>query len=126
MPSIRLIRSADLTTETTQTPGMTRAEAFSDGGMWSGLVTTAPGMVSGWHHHGDYDTVIYVVAGRLRFESGAGGEEIVDAAPGDFLMVPRRTVHGESNPTDRESAAVVLRIGSGPPVTNVDGPAGVQ
>ncbi len=35
-----------------------------------GSVTTEPGMRSGWHHHGDYESHIYVVSGGLRMESG--------------------------------------------------------
>jgi uncharacterized RmlC-like cupin family protein len=28
------------------------------------VVRTEPGMVSGWHHHGEYETVIYVLSAR--------------------------------------------------------------
>ena len=57
--------------------------------MWAGLVRTAPGMASGWHHHGDYETAIYVVSGRLRMEFGPGGQQVEEAEAGDFLYVPR-------------------------------------
>lgn len=123
MTHVRIIRPEERKGETAPTPGMTREEAFSDSGMWSGYVRTAAGMTSGWHHHGNYETVIYVTSGQLRMESGAGGGEIIDARPGDFVLVPRDTVHRESNPSEEEAGLVVLRVGSGPPVTNVDGPA---
>ena len=42
------------------TPGMTRQVALHTGGMWSGTVDTEAGATSGWHHHGDHDTTIYV------------------------------------------------------------------
>jgi quercetin dioxygenase-like cupin family protein len=29
-----------------------------------------PGVVSGWHHHGDYGIYGYVVSGSARFEDG--------------------------------------------------------
>jgi uncharacterized RmlC-like cupin family protein len=106
-----------------RTDGMTREQAISVPGMWAGLVRTAPQMTSGWHHHADYDTSIYVVSGSLRMESGPGGGHVVDAGPGDFLHVPKGAIHRESNPGDHESQLVVVRAGRGPAVVNVGGPA---
>ena len=80
-------------------------------------------MVSGWHHHGAYESVIYVMTGRLRMESGSEGLDVVEAGPGDFLLVPRGAIHREGNPGDEEGTVIVVRSGSGPPVTNVDAPA---
>jgi uncharacterized RmlC-like cupin family protein len=105
------------------TPGMVREQAIAVEGLWSGLVTTEQGMTSGWHHHGEHDTSIYVAAGRLRMEFGAGGGDVVEAAAGDFVFVPKGAVHREGNPGDGPSALVVVRAGSGPTVVNVDGPA---
>ena len=105
------------------TPGMVREQAVAVEGLWAGLVRTDAGMASGWHHHGDYDTSIYVVSGALRMEFGPGGETVVDAGPGDFMHVPKGAIHRESNPTDGESQAVVVRAGQGPPTINVEGPA---
>jgi uncharacterized RmlC-like cupin family protein len=105
------------------TPGMTREQATVTDGLWAGLVRTEAGMVSGWHHHGDYETSIYVLTGALRMESGPNGQAVVEAGPGDFLFVPRGAVHREANPGDTESQIVVVRSGHGPPVINVDGPA---
>lgn len=51
------------------------------------------------HHHGDYESHIFVVAGGLRMEAGPGGQHVVDAQPGDFRPLPPRTVHREGNPT---------------------------
>ena len=56
------------------TPGMTREQAIQTEGMWAGFVRTDPGMVSGWHHHGSYESSIYVLSGSLRMEFGPGGE----------------------------------------------------
>ena len=104
------------------TPGMTREEAISVEGMWAGLVKTDPHMISGWHHHGEYETSIYVISGFLRMESGPEGATIVEASPGDFLHVPKRAIHREGNPGDTESRLVVVRAGHGPPVINVEAP----
>ncbi|MGH2720745.1 MAG: cupin domain-containing protein [Actinomycetota bacterium] len=104
------------------TSGMVREEAISVEGLWGGLVRTDAGMTSGWHHHGDYNTSIYVVSGSLRMESGPAGTDVVEAQPGDFVFVPKGVIHRESNPSELESQLVVVRAGSGPPVVNVDGP----
>jgi uncharacterized RmlC-like cupin family protein len=105
------------------TPGMSRGVALRTEGMWSGTVDTEPGAVSGWHHHGEHETTLYIVSGRMRLESGPLGGHVVDAGPGDFLHVPAGAVHRESNPGQERSRAVIVRCGSGTPTVNVDGPA---
>lgn len=104
------------------TPGVVREEAIAVEGMWGGLARTEAGMTSGWHHHGDYDTAIYILSGSLRMESGPGGTDMLEARAGDFVFVPKGVIHREANPGDTESHVVVVRAGSGPPVVNVDGP----
>jgi uncharacterized RmlC-like cupin family protein len=104
------------------TPGMRRRRAFTTPQVWAGMVHTEVGMVSGWHHHGDHDTMLYVLAGRLRLEFGPGGTDAVEAGPGDFLRVPPNTVHRESNPAAEPSTAVIARAGTGAVTVNVDGP----
>jgi uncharacterized RmlC-like cupin family protein len=105
------------------TPGMIREQAIATDRMWSGLVRTDAGMVSGWHHHGDHETAIYVLSGALRMEFGGEGRDVLDAGPGDFLFVPRGAIHRESNPSSEPSELVVCRSGSGESVVNVEGPA---
>lgn len=105
------------------TPGMVREQAVASDGLWAGVVTTDGGATSGWHHHGDYDTCAYVVSGGLRIESGPAGSEVVEAGPGDFVFVPKGAVHREGNPTGAAGEVVVVRVSTGPPVINVDGPA---
>jgi uncharacterized RmlC-like cupin family protein len=115
--------SDDELTPADPTPGMTRRLGLRTEGMWSGTVDTEPGTTTAWHHHGEHDTTLYVVAGRFRLESGPGGREIVEGGPGDFLHVPAGAIHRESNPGEETSRAVVVRCGSGTPTTNVDAPA---
>ncbi|MEO6957414.1 MAG: cupin domain-containing protein [Antricoccus sp.] len=117
-----LVTDADLNTAD-PTPGMSRRVALQEQGMWSGTVDTDPGVVSGWHHHGDHETTLYIVEGKMRLESGVDGEHVVEAGPGDFLHVPAGAVHRESNPTDARARAVIVRCGTGTPTINVDGPA---
>ena len=120
-PVLRI--GADELTPSDPTPGMARSLAMHDAGMWTGVVDTDPGTVSGWHHHGDHETTLYVVSGRMRIESGPGGSEVVEGGPGDFLRVPAGAVHRESNPGDDASRAVIVRCGTGDPTVNVEGPA---
>ena len=105
-----------------QTPGMQREQAIADEHTWVGAVRTQPKVFSGWHHHADYDTYVYILSGRVRLEFGAGGHEHADAGPEDFIHVPRHVVHREGNPDENEAHAVLVRVGSGPSLVNVDGP----
>lgn len=123
MTEVRVIRGDDLRAAD-PTPGMVRAAAVVSGSLWSGLVHTDPGMVSGWHHHGTHETSLFVVRGRMRLEYGTDGTAAVDAGAGDFLHVPPYAVHRESNPGGERSTAVIARAGSGAVTVNVDGPAG--
>jgi len=118
----RLIAPAERV-EADPTPGVVREQAIAADGMWAGLVRTEPQMVSGWHHHGEHETSIYVASGRLRIESGAGGGLVVEASEGDFVHVPAGSVHREANPGETESRLIVVRAGQGPTTVNVDGPA---
>ena len=119
---VRLVRPAERTPGPA-TPGMDRQQAFATDGMWAGLVRTEPGMVSGWHHHGEFESVIYVLSGALRMEFGPGGEQVLEAEPGDYLYVPKGAVHREGNPSSEPADIIVVRAGSGESTFNVDGPA---
>jgi uncharacterized RmlC-like cupin family protein len=116
---VRKVAAAELTPGQ-PTPGIARDEAIAVDDRWSGRARTDAGVTSGWHHHGDHDTIIYVVAGAIRVETATGA---VQGEVGDFLHVPAHTVHRESNPTDATAEVVLVRRGSGPVVVNVDGPS---
>jgi uncharacterized RmlC-like cupin family protein len=119
-----LVRSAERKHETTQTPGMEREQAVRTPAMWAGLAKTAGNTFSGWHHHGAYESVIYVLRGRMRLEFGKGGKDVLEAAAGDTVYVAPGEIHREGNPGDDVSELYVVRGGSGDIVINVDGPAG--
>lgn len=111
--------SSDALTPGEPTPGIVREQAIVLDDIWSGRARTEPGVTSGWHHHGDHDTVVYVVRGAFRVETAAG---VVHSEAGDFVHIPARTVHRESNPTDETAEVVLVRRGTGPVTVNVDGP----
>ena len=80
---VRVVREDDLV-DGDPTPGMHRQVAFEAPSLWAGLVHTDPGATSGWHHHGDHETSLYVVAGTMRLEFGAArgpGGRCVHAGP---------------------------------------------
>jgi uncharacterized RmlC-like cupin family protein len=105
------------------TPGMERQQAFATEDLWAGFIRTDPDSVSGWHHHGAYDTVIYVLSGSLVVEFGAAGSDSVSADPGDFVHVPRGVVHRERNPSSEPADLVGVRVGRGESTINVEGPS---
>lgn len=105
------------------TPGKVREQAIAVNGLWSGLVRSEPGAASGWHHHGEHDTTVYVIAGTVRIEFGPGGAHAVEAGPGDFVHIPRHIVHREVNSGSTPAEEIITRSGTGPPTVNVDGPA---
>src|SRR5659263_620103 len=65
---VRVIPGDALDSNTPQTPGMNRAAAVTrDRGsekLWAGTVTIHPGARTGAHHHGELESVIYVIRGR--------------------------------------------------------------
>jgi len=126
---LRIVRSGDLDTSTPQTPGMTRAEAISHARvgaqkLWAGTVVVQPAAKTGPHHHGELETVIYVVRGRACFRWGDRLEFVDEAGPGDFVYVPPYVPHQELNAVkDQPVEAVVVRSGQEPIVVNLDIPS---
>ena len=108
--------------DTDSAPGIKREEAFAKPGLWAGRSTTEPGVTSGWHHHGEADTIVYVLSGTVEI---GFGEDAVKASEGDFLVIPSGLIHRESTPSDAPSKSIVIRTGGeGPPTYEVDGPNG--
>jgi uncharacterized RmlC-like cupin family protein len=118
-----LVKASERRRETSQTPGMDREEAVRTPSMWAGIAKTAPHAFSGWHHHGAYESVIFVLRGAVRLEYGPGGKETLDGAAGETLYVAPGEVHREGNPGDEPSEIVVVRGGEGELVINETGPA---
>jgi uncharacterized RmlC-like cupin family protein len=126
---IRIIRRGELDSNTPQTSGMTRAEAISRARvgadkLWAGTVVVHPRAKTGPHHHGELETVIYIVSGRARFRWGNNLEFVDEAGPGDFIFVPPYVPHQELNArTDIPVEAVIVRSGQEPIVVNLDIPS---
>jgi uncharacterized RmlC-like cupin family protein len=120
---VRFVHPAELMSADHLTPGMHREVAFAQEGVWVGTVRTEPGIVTGWHHHGDYDTFIYVTSGEFRLEWGPGGNRAQAGGPGTFIHVPGGVIHREASASDNGVEALLFRVGAGQVVVNVDGPA---
>ena len=104
-----------------RTPGMRRLQAVAADDRWIGIVRTEAGAWSGWHHHGDHETYFYVMRGTIELEYGSP-PRVVRVASREFGHVPARLVHRERTGPGSDGEAVLVRIGSGPPVVNVDDP----
>jgi uncharacterized RmlC-like cupin family protein len=122
---VRVIRADELDDATAQTPGMHRRAAVTArtgaSKLWAGTVTVEPKAKTGAHHHGDLESVIYVVKGLARMRWGERLEFVAEAAPGDFIYVPPYVPHQEINASDdRELQCVLVRSGQQGLVVNLD------
>jgi len=112
-PSVRVVRATDLSDRTSQTPGKVRrtaidGESVGSRSLWVGRVSTGPGMKSGAHHHGDSETVSFVISGHVRMLFGDGLSESVEAGPGDYVYVPPHCIHVEVNASDSEPVEEIV------------------
>ncbi len=117
---LKRIRRNEVVTSAGQNEAMERGIAISretcgSAGLYSSIVTTAPGGRSRVHHHGACETSIYVLNGQARFLSGEGLREMTTADEGDFVYIPAQEVHVEENASDSQPLVVLL-------TRNCDGP----
>jgi uncharacterized RmlC-like cupin family protein len=125
---VRVVHAGELDPNTPQTPGMHREAAINAARagaekLWAGTVVIDADAKTGAHHHGDLESVIYVVSGRARMKWGERLEFTAEAGPGDFIYVPPYVPHQEINAsTDDELSCVVVRSGQEPVVVNLDLP----
>jgi uncharacterized RmlC-like cupin family protein len=110
----RRITPAERATSVGQNNDMERsiavsAETVGAVGLYSSVVTTAPGGKTRIHHHGECETSIFIVSGRARYTWGPTGlEQAMDAGPNDFIYIPAGEVHVEENASATEPLVVVL------------------
>ena len=123
---VKIVRGSELDPNTPQTAGMTRAAAITHAKtgaskLWAGTVVVQPAARTGAHHHGELETVLYIVRGRARMRWGDHLEFAEEAGPGDFIYVPPFVPHQEMNArSDEPVEAVVVRSGQDPIVVNLD------
>lgn len=126
---VRIVRAGEFDTNTPQTPGMSRAAAITTASagahkLWAGTVVVQPNAKTGAHHHGELESVLYVVKGRARMRWGERLQFMDEAGPGDFIFVPPFVPHQEINAKpDEPVEVVVVRSGQEPIVVNLDIPS---
>jgi uncharacterized RmlC-like cupin family protein len=125
---VKIIPGTRLDFNTPQTPGMTRAAAINHARagankLWAGTANIYPNAKTAPHHHGELESIIYVVSGRARMRWGAQLEFFADAGPGDFIYVPPFVPHQEINADPIEPLlCVVVRSDQEPVVVNLELP----
>jgi len=123
--SIRVVRPEQFDAATAQTPGSLRLAAVHSGvgiksPIWGGLFRVEPEARTGIHHHGEQDTIVYVLSGSSYIRWGEQGEFNATAQAGDFLHVPAWLPHQEINPSNELPFQwVVVRSTSEPIVVNL-------
>jgi uncharacterized RmlC-like cupin family protein len=124
-PPIRIVGPAGFNQGTAQTPGSVRLAAVApqlgiDSVLWGGLFEVQPGARTGIHHHGEQQTIAYVLSGICEVRWGARGECVATAKAGDFIHVPAFLPHMEINPSETEPFRwVVVRSTPTPIVVNL-------
>ena len=123
---VRIVHSNQLDMNTPQTPGMTRAAAINRAmagasKLWAGTVSVHPNAKTAPHHHGELESIIYVISGRARMRWGERLEFVADAGAGDFIYVPPFVPHQEINAlTNEPLMCVVVRSDQEPVVVNLN------
>jgi uncharacterized RmlC-like cupin family protein len=123
---VRVVHACDLDPNTPQTPGMNREAAITTATagaqkLWAGTVVIHPDAKTGAHHHGELESVIYVVSGQARMRWGERLEYTAEAGPGDFIFVPPYVPHQEINASaDQPLSCVLVRSGQDPVVVNIE------
>jgi len=123
--AIRIVHPAEFDTATAQTPGSERRAAVAPqlgivSALWGGMFEVEPGARTGIHHHGEQQTIAYVLSGMCKVRWGAKGEYSASATAGDFIHVPAFLPHMEINPSNIEPFRwVVVRSTPTPIVVNL-------
>ena len=125
---VKIIAATQLDLNTPQTPGMTRAAAINRARagankLWAGTANIHPNAKTAPHHHGELESIIYIVSGRARMRWGESLEFFAEAGPGDFIYVPPFVPHQEINADPNlPLVCVVVRSDQEPVVVNLDLP----
>jgi uncharacterized RmlC-like cupin family protein len=122
---ITIVGPAQFDSGTAQTPGSQRQAALApslgmETGLWGGIFIVEPGAKTGIHHHGEQETIAYVLEGECDVRWGEHGEFSARAKSGDFIHVPPYVPHMEMNAShERAFKWIVVRSTGVPIVINL-------
>ena len=85
--------------------------AESHGGCFIAEAVAAPGGGPPPHIHHFEDESFYMLEGAATFQAGG---QTIHAKPGDFIHIPRGTVHSLKNEMDKPARALVIVSPAGP------------
>jgi uncharacterized RmlC-like cupin family protein len=123
--AIRIVHPRAFDKGTLQTPGSERQAAVApqlgvETTMWGGMSEVKLGARTGIHHHGEQQTIAYVLSGICKVRWGANGEFAAGAEAGDFIHVPAFPPHMEINSSNSQPFRwVAVRSTSTPIVVNL-------
>ena len=123
--AIHIVSPQEFDSATEQTSGSERRAAIAPSlgiasTIWGGLFEVEPGSRTGVHHHGEQETIAYVLSGICEIRWGAKGQSVARAKAGDFIHVPAFLRHMEINPSKLEPFRwVVVRSTATPVVINL-------
>jgi uncharacterized RmlC-like cupin family protein len=123
---VRITHNNQLDRNTPQSTGILRLAAInsalsSSSQICGGIMIAQPHTASSVHHHGEQETIIYVLGGSGQVRWGRYGECSETVSPGDFVFIPAHLPHQELNPTAETVTWVVIRSGPQPLVVNLPG-----
>jgi uncharacterized RmlC-like cupin family protein len=72
------------------------------------VATIPPGGVAHAHIHVDFEVMLYILAGRVRHEYGAGLRQAVENEAGDFIFIEPGVPHEVFNLSDSEPVVAVV------------------
>jgi uncharacterized RmlC-like cupin family protein len=109
----RVIRPLELASHAVSSAGISRLAAITHelvgaDKLWIGMTVLEPGSTTGPHHHGENETGVYLIAGRIRLRWGNRLEEETDLEVGDLAFLPPGLPHEEINPSPEEPAVWVV------------------
>jgi uncharacterized RmlC-like cupin family protein len=123
--SIRIVQPKQFNRATAQTPGSERRAGVStdmgiETSLWGGIFVVEPGARTSIHHHGEQETIAYVLEGKCVVRWGEHGETSAAADAGDFIHVPAWLPHMEINASAKHRLVwVVVRSTTTPIVVNL-------
>lgn len=91
---VKIVHADELDMDTPQTSGMTRAAAITHAKtgastLWAGTMVVQPDAKTGPHHHGELETVLYVVKGRVRSAGAIDWSSVTKPKPEILFTFPR-------------------------------------